>query len=80
MHFLLLDRDTRTNVVCINGKIADDAAKIRSEYQGFKAMDALQLASAMSAGCDLFLTNDKQLGQYSGLRIMTMGEIEEGES
>jgi len=31
------------------------------EGQGLKAMDALHLASAIEAGCDCFLTTDKQI-------------------
>lgn len=52
--------------------IADRAARIRAEYAGFKGMDALQLAAAVEGGCDLFLTNDRQLRQFSGLRVITV--------
>lgn len=48
------------NIMEINQEIAGKAAKIRAEYKGFKAMDALQLAAACRADCGLFLTNDKQ--------------------
>ena len=45
----------------ISQEIAKKAAKIRAEYKGFKAMDALQLATACLSECDIFVTNDKQL-------------------
>ena len=48
----------------INVGIAKKAAKIRATYKDFKAMDAYQLAIAMEEGCDIFLTNDKQLRQF----------------
>lgn len=60
----------------ISNKIADKAAKIRAEYRGFKAMDALQLASACLAGCDLFLTNDKQLRQFKEIKCIAVEELE----
>ncbi len=38
-------------------------------------MDALQLAAASLAGCDLFLTNDKQLKQFGEIKCITVGEL-----
>ena len=60
----------------IDREIAEKAAKIRAEYKGFKAMDALQLASACLTGCDLFLTNDKQLRQFKEIKCITVEELE----
>lgn len=57
-------------------EIAKKASRIRAEYGIFKAMDALQLASACIKGCDLFLTNDKQLKQFEGIRCVTVEEWE----
>ena len=42
----------------------------------FKSMDALQLAAATLTGCDLFLTNDKQLKQFADIRCITVDELE----
>ena len=69
-------KDTSTNVISVDNEIANIAAQIRAKYQHFKAMDALQLASAKLSCCDLFLTNDKQLKQYGELNIMTVDEVE----
>lgn len=55
--------------------IAEKAAQIRAEYKNFKAMDALQLAAACIAGCDLFLTNDKQLRQFTEMKCITVDEL-----
>ncbi len=60
--------DTKTEVLDIDNRIAEKAAKIRANYEGFKAMDALQLASAVAVGADLFLTNDKQLRRFEGIK------------
>ena len=52
------------------------AAKIRAEYKHFKPMDSLQLATAILHGCDLFLTNDKQLKQFQEIECVTVEEWE----
>ena len=61
-------------LIAISAKIAETAAKIRAEYHDFKAMDSLQLAVAAETGCDVFLTNDKQLKQYKGMNCITLEE------
>lgn len=55
--------------------IALKAAEIRAEYK-FKAMDSLQLATACKNGCELFLTNDKQLKQFTEIKCVTVEEWE----
>ncbi len=60
----------------IDGRIAEKAAQIRAEYKFFKTMDALQLAAACIMGCDLFLTNDKQLKQFKEMKCVTVDELE----
>lgn len=63
------------DIIEINQEIAKKAAQIRAEYKAFKAMDALQLAVAYYAGCDLFLTNDKQLRQFKEIKCITIDEL-----
>ena len=58
----------------INKNIAVEAAKIRAEYRYIKTMDALQLAAAICNGCDLFLTNDRQLKQFEKISCVTVEE------
>lgn len=60
----------------IDRAIADKAAQIRAEYKYFKTMDALQLATACLTGCDLFLTNDKQLKQFKEMKCIMVDELE----
>lgn len=59
----------------IDRTIAEKAARIRAEYPAFKTMDALQLATACIYGCDLFLTNDKQLRQFREIRCVTVDDL-----
>ena len=60
----------------IDMEVAVKAAQIRSEYKFFKPLDSLQLATAWVAGCDIFLTNDKQLKQFKKIKCITMDDIE----
>ncbi len=62
-------------VVEIDSIIAEQGAKIRGQYKNFKAMDALQIATAIVKKCDMFFTNDKQLRQERELPCMTMEDI-----
>lgn len=62
-------------VIGIDAKIAEQGARIRGKYKHFKAMDALQIAAAVSSGCDMFFTNDKQLRQERELPCMTMADL-----
>lgn len=66
---------TDMEIVEINQEIAKKASQIRAEYKGFKAMDVLQLAVACVMGCDLFLTNDKQLRQFKEIKCITVDEL-----
>ena len=59
----------------VDQEIAKKAAQIRAQYKSFKAMDALQLATACVTGCDLFLTNDKQLKQFAEIKCVTVDDL-----
>lgn len=75
MKFDSFIEDMDIGVSAIDENIAKKAAKIRAQYKDFKAMDALQLASACRQGCDLFLTNDKQLRQFEEIKCITVDEL-----
>ena len=60
------------DLIPISLEIAKLSAKIKAEYKDFKTMDSLQLATAVHTGCDLFLTNDKQLRRFDGLFCTTV--------
>ena len=62
-------------VILVDKTVALNAAKIRAEYKGFKALDAIHLVTAELAGCDLFLTNDYQLRQIKSLKVMTADDL-----
>lgn len=54
--------------------IADRSAQLRARYNlGFA--DAFQVATAFAAGCDAFLTNDKQLKRVESLDILVLNDF-----
>ena len=66
--------DCHIDIIPITVEIAKRAAAVRSRFPHFKGMDALQLAAAVTAGCDVFLTNDKQLRQFRDIHCITVEE------
>jgi predicted nucleic acid-binding protein len=61
-------------LVVIERPTAEKAAMLRAEFNGIKGMDALQLASAILCGCDLFLTNDRQLKKVQEIKGVLIEE------
>ena len=57
-------------VVPVNDVIAFKAAEIRNRYSSFKQMDALQIATAVISGANVFYTNDKQLLQFQEIAVI----------
>ncbi|MCA9945379.1 MAG: PIN domain-containing protein [Ardenticatenaceae bacterium] len=70
----LLVRGAFTEFVTISEAIAVDAARLRAAYNVSLA-DALQLATAVAAQCDAFLTNDKQLKRVSEIEILVVEDL-----
>jgi predicted nucleic acid-binding protein len=58
----------------IDAAVGQSAAEIRAKYN-FKLPDALQIAAAIAAGCEAFLTNDVQLKRVTELRVLVVGEL-----
>lgn len=73
--FEKLVKTLNIDIVHIDETTAKKAAEIRAQYRHFKAMDALQLATACLKNCDLFLTNDKQLKNFRAINCITMDEL-----
>ncbi|MBQ3825305.1 MAG: PIN domain-containing protein [Spirochaetaceae bacterium] len=62
-------------LVAANAEITTIAAKLRAKYAGLKGMDAIHLATAQYAKCDVFLTNDKQLAQISEVSVQVLDDL-----
>lgn len=67
--------DMEISVRNIDFSIGLLAAELRAKYSGIKAMDALQLASAIQNHCEVFLTNDKQLRQVEEIKVLLVEEL-----
>jgi len=58
--------------------IAEQAARLRAQYR-LRTPDAIHIATAMIAGCDAFLTNDRDLKRVQAIRVLILDELEAGE-
>lgn len=59
----------------INVEIAEQAAGLRAQY-GLRTPDALQVAAAQTADCQVFLTNDKALKRIQDVKVIILDELE----
>lgn len=64
----------RTRYVGVDAAV-ERAAELRARYK-VGLPDALQLAAALAAGCDAFLTNDLALKRVVELTILVLDELE----
>lgn len=64
-HLHVFDVDTR---------IAERAAELRARY-GLKTPDAIQISVAIQAGCEAFLTNDKNHKRVQELRVVYLKDF-----
>lgn len=58
----------------VDSIIARRAAGLRARY-ALRTPDALQLATAIGAGCEAFLTNDRGLRRVMELRVLVLDEL-----
>ncbi|EDZ92553.1 PIN domain-containing protein [Limnospira fusiformis KN01] len=71
---IITGQDT-ADFVNITSEIARTAADIRARYR-LQLPDAFQIATALNAGCQAFLTNDAQLKRIAELKILLVSELE----
>ena len=69
----LLTRSRGLRLVELDRAQLRAAAQLRALYR-VRTPDALQLAAALSHGCAAFLTNDRELPEMSGIRIVQLRE------
>ena len=60
--------DNVSEIVPLSRAVMDRATEIRAQYR-FKTPDAIHLAAASVAKCDVFLTNDHRLDRFTGIVI-----------
>ena len=71
--FLLRSRNFSLDPITADS--AEQAAGLRARY-GLRTPDALQIATALAAGCAVFLTNDARLQRVSELRVLVLDDLE----
>lgn len=55
-------------------QVFEDAARLRAET-GLKTSDALHAATALRAGCRLFITNDTDFRRVQGLPVVVLDDL-----
>jgi predicted nucleic acid-binding protein len=63
------------SLIPLSTSICERAAHPRANYN-LKTPDALQIAVAIEAECDAFLTNDIKLQKVVEIKVLLVGEIE----
>ena len=66
-------------VLTVTFEIAERAGKLRSQYPSVRTPDALIAATALENGCDVFVTNDKDLKKLEacGLTVIVLEDFVE---
>jgi predicted nucleic acid-binding protein len=71
----LLLHSAHFQTLAVNAHEAEQAAELRARYN-LRTPDAIQVASAIGAGCEAFLTNDLGLQRVTELRVLVLAELE----
>ncbi len=71
----LLRHGRNISILSIDISVAETAADLRARYN-LRTPDALQMAAAIEAGCQAFLTNDAGLKRVTELTVLTLDELE----
>jgi predicted nucleic acid-binding protein len=71
---LLLNSD-EVRTIPVDASMAERAAELRARYR-IKLPDAIQVAAAISEGCEVFLTNDRRLAQVAEIRVLVLDDLE----
>ena len=64
-------------VLAVTYEIAERAGKLRSQYPSIQTADALIVATALESGCNIFITNDKNLKKLEvcGLTVIVLKDF-----
>lgn len=73
----LIVNGSNTTFAAIDHEMARKAAELRADHN-VSLTDAFQVAVAIGAGCDAFLTNDSALKRITEIDVIVLGEFEPG--
>lgn len=71
----LLINSENFHIIAIDAEIAERAADLRARYN-LRTPDSLQIAAALSAHCEAFLTNDRGLSRVTELKVLVLDDLE----
>ena len=71
----LLLRSRHVSLVAVEATIAERAADLRARW-GMRTPDALQIATALGANCQAFLTNDHRLRRVTDIHVLVLDDLE----
>ncbi|MEP7336274.1 MAG: PIN domain-containing protein [Acidobacteriota bacterium] len=71
----LLLRGLNFTTLAVSAAIAERAAELRARYR-LRTPDALQIATALEADCEAFLSNDTGLRRVTELRVLLLDDLE----
>ena len=72
--FDLIVHGSNTVFLPIDHKLAQQAAELRAKYN-LTLPDALQVATALAAGCEAFLTNDVMIKRVTELDVLVLSDL-----
>ena len=70
----LFDDIRAFNLVPVTRDILESAARLAPEY-AMKLVDTIHFASAIAAGCDVLLTNDRKFRSGNGVRVIQLSDL-----
>ncbi len=62
------------NLIDIDSNIAESASKLKGKYKKLRTLDAIQIASAMEVGAEIFITNDRDLRDVKEIKVLVLKE------
>lgn len=68
----LLEEDPNLTLLAITPRVAERAGRLRGKYPRLRTADAMQLAAAILAGTEAFVTNDAGLKQVDEIRSIVL--------
>jgi predicted nucleic acid-binding protein len=71
----VLTRSRGLRVIDIDRAQLRAAAQLRAIHASLRTPDAIQLSAALSGGCSVLLTNDRDLPAVPGLRILQLRDF-----
>jgi predicted nucleic acid-binding protein len=70
----LLLSSRNLTMLSVDVPTANKAADLRARWR-IRTPDALQIATTLNAGCEAFLTNDKELKRVQEIRVLVLDDL-----